>query len=82
MAMMELLVFAAAYAKGNGIMADGIQIAPLPQSLGTHMAPPRRDKNRIAKQGMQGFALAALYEANTIAHFMHGDGRSLTMQIQ
>ena len=63
-------------------MADCIQITPLPQGLGAHMTPPRRDKNRIAKQGMQGFALAALYEANPIAHLMHGDGRSLTMQIQ
>ena len=62
-------------------MADGIEVAALPQCFRAHVTSARGHENRVAEQGVQGFSLAAAHEANTVAHLMHRDRRPLTVEI-
>ena len=62
-------------------MPDGIEIKPLSQCLWAHMPSTRSHENRIAKQRVQGLALATFDESDSIADFMHRDRRALTIKV-
>ena len=44
------------------------------------MTPPGSHQNRITEQRMQCFTLAALHKADTIAHLVHCNRRTLPIQ--
>lgn len=68
-------------AERDGIVADRIEVEPLPQRLGAHMAAARSHEDRVAEERVQCLALAAAHETDAVADLMHRDCRALTIEI-